>query len=103
MYEGYKFNNLRDIILYVIAKYRAPITYENICKELSDINERNIYSTLRKLEYEKLIKKFNRESLKKSLLGLNVRKIDKIKKELNEHWENHWEDEWNNAAKKRYV
>lgn len=101
MYEGYKFNNLRKIILYVISKNQGPMKHEEICKELGGINETSIYSSMKAMEKNGFLKKFNRKKGKEALFGINVRKMDKIKKELNEHWESQWGNKWENVAKRR--
>ena len=100
MYEGYKFMKIEQIVLYAVAENRKPITQEEVCKALPEIERNNIDSTLRKLEKQKLIKK-ERGKKEKNMISLNTGKMamNKTIDLLREHWESNWEADWRNAAK----
>jgi len=77
MYEGYKFNNLKDIVLYVIAKARKVVSRDDISSELPGIQKENVFSTIKKLENDNLLKNFNKETVKKALWELNIKNMTK--------------------------
>lgn len=95
MYEGYKFNKIEEIVLYSIAQNRKPISYEELYKSLTEINEKVINSALRKLKDMKLIIK----GRGKTLIVLSTKKyaLNKIKIMLGIHWESNWEEDWKNV------
>lgn len=101
MYEDYKFQNLKKIILYAVAKSRRPVSYRDLYSELSDINRGSVYSALRKLENEKFLKRVGKNKGENSVVILNVKKIDRIENELKEHWESNWAQDWNDIAKNK--
>ena len=101
MYHGYKFFTLRDIVLYVVAKRRSPLSVNDVYKEIPELEQKNVLSTLKKLQKEGLIKNYNNERGKKLLVGLNINRMPRIRKNLQAHWESNWEGEWENVVRKK--
>ena len=98
MYENYKFQKIEQIVLYVIAEKRKPISQEEIYKNLPEMEIKNIDSTLRKLQKQNLIKK-EKGKKERNLISLNTGKIamHNTIKLLNKHWESNWEIDWRNV------
>lgn len=99
MYEQYKFVKLKDILLYTISRNKKSIKLRKILSLHSEIKPITINSALMKLNSEKLIKvKPNLKDLD-STISINLKKIDKIKEKIGEHWEHGWEVDWKYATK----
>ena len=100
MYNGYKFQKVEQIVLFVIAENRKPIIQEQVYKILPEIERKNIDSTLRKLQKQNLIRK-EKGKKEKNLISLNTGKIamNKTIKMLKEHWESNWDIDWRNVTK----
>ena len=100
MYEGYKFQKIEQIVLYLVAEKIKPTSQKIIYSELPEIEKNTIDSAFRKLEKQNLIKR-GKGKKENNFVGLNTKKMamDKIKNLLKEHWEINWQGDWENAPK----
>lgn len=98
MYEQYKFNKLKDILLFTISKNKKPIKLKKIYALHSEINERTINSNLSKILLEKLIKIKGKFNDPEAEISLNLKKSKEINKRVGEELEHGWEVDWKNAT-----
>jgi len=76
MYEGYKFQKIEQIVLYLVAEKIKPTSQKIIYSELPEIEKNTIDSAFRKLEKQNLIKR-GKGKKENNFVGLNTKKMAK--------------------------